>query len=92
MGREQTSPTLSLNNSLIIYEPMSAGEGNCLRCAFVRSFPVSALHPSTCIRSEPVNDGLWTYKRVDGRYLRIQAARVEWAPRGMAVVFQGKRG
>lgn len=59
-------------------------------CAFVRPFPVWALHPSTCMRSEPVNDGLWTYEGVDGRYLRKQAARVEWAPRGMAVVFPPK--
>lgn len=43
------------------------------------------------MRSEPVNDGLWTYERVDGRYLRIQAARVEWAPRGMTVVFPPRK-
>lgn len=29
------------------------------------------------MRSEPVNDGPWTYERVGGGYLRIQAARVE---------------
>lgn len=43
------------------------------------------------MRSEPVNDGLWAYERVDGRYLRKQAARVEWAPRGMTVVFPPRK-
>lgn len=39
------------------------------------------------MRSEPVNDGPWTYERVGGRYLRLRAARSGGAPRGMAVVF-----
>ncbi|CDM33008.1 unnamed protein product [Penicillium roqueforti FM164] len=57
------------------------------------ALPVCAVHPSTCMRSEPVNGGPWTYERGRGRYLRIQAARSGGAPRGMAVVFpSGKRG
>lgn len=39
-----------------------------------------ALRSSTCMRSEPVNDGPWTYERQSGRYLRVETPRAVVPP------------
>ena len=46
---------------------------------------------STCMRSEPVNDGPWAYRRVGGRYLRRRAVETleeSWTPRGTHVSYR----